>query len=108
MDAPREEHAAQCASANSDTPNVCEAAEEEGVYGPWMVVKRRFSGRKGTKPNPSTEGTAIPVRNPSPHLSPRNPERMGTSPSGPVFSQSTPRVGGKQGYGDHVRKGVAG
>ena len=54
MDAPREEHAAQCASANSDTPNVCEAAEEEGVYGPWMVVKRRFSGRKGTKPSPST------------------------------------------------------
>ena len=34
-----------------------------------------------------------------------NPERKGTAPSGPMFSQGMPRVGVKQGYGDHVRKG---
>ena len=107
-DAPCEEHASQRASASSAAPVVCEAAETEGVYGPWMVVKRRFSGRKGTKPSLGTEGTAIPVHNPSPYLPPKNLERMGTSPSGPVFSHNMPHVGVKQGNGDHVSKGAVG
>lgn len=107
-DAPREEHASQRASTSSAAPVVCEAAETEGVYGPWMVVKRRSSGRKATKPSLGAEGTAIPVCYPSPYLPPKNSERMGTSPSGPGFSHNMSHVGVKQNNGDHVSKAAVG
>ena len=109
VDDPCETHtpqvASQSASASSVTPDVCEAAEAEGVYGPWMVVQRRFSGRKGTKSNLGTDSTATPVQSSLPHLPPKNLERKDTTPSGPMFSQGMTRGGVKQGLGDHVKKG---
>nr|XP_023911414.1 uncharacterized protein LOC112023031 [Quercus suber] len=107
-DVPHEEHASQQVPSGDATPVVCEVAETEGAYGPWMVVKRRFNGRKGTKSSLGTEGTAIPVQNFAPRPPLKISEQMGTSPSGPVFTQSTSRVGTKNGYGDHVRKGEVG
>ena len=107
-DEPCETHAPQAASqsvsASSITPDVCEAAEAEGVYGPWMVVQRRFSGRKGTKSNLGTDSTATPVQSSLHHLPPTNLERKDMAPSGPMFSQGMARGGVKQGLGDHVLK----
>lgn len=47
-----EEHDTQRAIANNVV--MSKGAKAEGVYGPWMVVKRKFNGRKATKPSYGT------------------------------------------------------
>lgn len=80
-------------------------AEAKGVYGLWMVVKRKFNGHKVTKHSYGTESVVIPVWNSSPQPIPKILEWMGTSPSGPVLDQSIPHKGAKHRYGHHSRKG---
>lgn len=63
MDNPREVRDDVCAGGMQDTPNDSGMGEDEGQYGPWMVVSKKRPGQKGTKKSTPFEGNTRSTRN---------------------------------------------
>ena len=82
---------AGCTSGGGSTPNVCEEKDAEGLYGPWMVVRRKRHGFKGANSGKKTEGTSTRSRTSPLPSGPKIPGRTSTSMDGPTTRQSVPR-----------------
>ena len=100
----RELYDSHSVTVNRERTEVREATEVDGQYGPWMVVSRRTNGRKGTKPNFSTEHTEISSRAGAAQLPPKNLDWRGMSSNSTDHSQSMLRRGSLHGAGDHTKR----
>ncbi|KAF3952429.1 hypothetical protein CMV_022009 [Castanea mollissima] len=78
-----------CAGGMQATPNVSGTGEDEGKYGPWMVVARKRTGQKGTKKSTSFEGTTRSTRDVAPPLESDDAGWAATASNGPPPGFST-------------------
>lgn len=82
-DIPRDTHNAQPSSSAHASVDMGDSSQEDGHYGPWMVVERRMYGRKGTKPGVSTNSTRSATWQSSFQQPPSFSDGVNTSSCGP-------------------------
>lgn len=99
-----EAHAGHGAQSSQAMADVGETKEENGHYGPWMVVSKRTNFHRGTKMLASTESTSKSARNVAPQQSPIFSEMRNTTPSGPAFSQGMTRKDSLHGAGNQSKR----
>ncbi|XP_065617338.1 uncharacterized protein LOC136062338 [Quercus suber] len=99
-----EAHAGHGAQSSHAMADVCETKEENGQYGPWMVVSKRTNNRRGTKTLASTESTSKSAKNIAPQQPPKFSELRNTVPSGPAFSQGMTRKESLHGAGNQSKR----
>ena len=75
---------------DSVTHNACEATNDEGQYGPWMIVSKRRNRQKGIRTGHGTGSVSSTAWNSSNHLTPVFAEGTNMPIGGPSSSKNMP------------------